>query len=243
MDFEALERLGRLRTSGAISDDEFNSEKQRILEGSLGSGEQAAKPKYEATNLDQDHVPQADAPQRSTRRTAVITILIALIFGAGSFVAYSYIIRYRKESTVASRAFSLRSQVKGIHIAALHELSRNPNGADKSCSSYEKTPVSGVAKAVALAGWHVTAEDAVGDLSAVSFVGACIPISATSFEVTDGNIGLYGEGHLKAVIYGKGIGAISRDTDRRRLQIKNYETGKVIARVVVTDRTISIKSK
>lgn len=31
MDFEALERLGRLRASGAISEDEFESEKQRLL--------------------------------------------------------------------------------------------------------------------------------------------------------------------------------------------------------------------
>lgn len=241
MNLEALERLGRLRASGAISEDEFISEKRQILDqAAQQSLVQTIDSGSPGPTCDNGYLPNDDVRPRSVGRVVVISLVSAVLLGAGGFTAYRYIAVNPERGSVAPAHYALRSQVKGIHIAASTKLSRNPHGDDSSCSRYEQAPVGRAAKVVASEGWHVTAEDHVGNLDAVSFVGACTPVSDTSFDPVDGNIGFYDGENLRAVVYGKKVGHIGSDGETGQIQIKN-ETGKVLGRILVSSKSISIK--
>ena len=241
MDIEALERLGRLRSSGAIGEDEFEAEKQRILGSTPGPAPHPAAPPFEAPILDHDYLTADSADRKPTGGILLIAAIAVIILGGGGFAAY----RYFKAGSVISigaAKYALRSHVKGIHIGSLKELSKNPHDDDKSCLPYERAAISSDAKMAKSAGWHITAEETVGNLTAISFVGACTAASGNSFKPIDGNVGLYDGDQLKAVVYGKKVARVARGDDPSKLNINNGKPDKITARIVVTAGSIDIKS-
>lgn len=242
MDFQALERLGRLRDSQAISEVEFQAEKRRIL-GVASSSAQADAPPTRNTPTE-DSRPDLVSSGRTPLKVRTIILLLgisAAIIVCGT--ATYYYLRQRSYPTdsvdVHTLGYALHSRVKGIRIAPTTKLPANPHQGDTSCSAYEHTPTSGGAKLVQSKGWHVISDFRVGQFNAVSFVGACEPISASAFRAVDGNIGMYEGIDLRAVIYGKRVGFSKSADDPMQLQITN-ETNEPFARVTVTSRKISV---
>lgn len=99
----------------------------------------------------------------------------------------------------------LTSQVPGLEILPLATLPAAPpdRGETDFCSHLFRNPVTTPGgRDAAAKGWHVTAETALGDLAAVSFVGSATPATSGSCELLDGNIGLYSGDRLVALVYG-----------------------------------------
>lgn len=78
----------------------------------------------------------------------------------------------------ASTELSLRSQAAGLDIVAIDNLPAAPQdqGDSEFCSHlFVETVSTPGGQHAAAKGWHVTAELAFGDLTAVSFVGSAEP--------------------------------------------------------------------
>lgn len=243
MDFDALERLGRLRATGAISDEEFESEKQRIL-GAYAAQNLRSVPiqdvpmsAVEEWTSDESHTSKARLP---------LLILFALVaLATVGFFTYRYVLP-QKPSQLSSATdgpvkYALRSKVSGIRIAPTTELPQNPHGNDPSCNPYEKSPAGTGAKLVRAKGWHVIAENPVGKFDAISFVGACTPVSGNVFTPIDPNVGMFEGDELRAVIYGKRLGFAESTDDPTELRITNKTNDEAIGTLVVTTGRITVQ--
>lgn len=243
MDFEALERLGRLRTTGAISENEFELEKRRILGTSRAAPEETAGWVDPETSIAGSEWNESAS---KTPRNILLAVIACAVLAGVAFATYKYVlpdtVSPAPEQPSATVKLALRSTVKGVHVAPTTVLPQNPHGADPSCQPYEKEPVGQAAKLVRAKGWHVIAENEVGRLSAVSFVGACAPVEGNVFTPIDGNIGMYDGDQLRAVIYGKGLGFVENTDDPTQLRMTNKTTGETMGRVIVAPHRISIQS-
>lgn len=100
---------------------------------------------------------------------------------------------------------SLRSQAAGLEIVAIDNLPAAPQdqGDTDFCSHlFVETVSTPGGQDAAAKGWHVTAELAFGDLTAVSFVGSAEPATSGTCALQDGNVGLYSGTQLVALVYG-----------------------------------------
>lgn len=243
MDFEALERLGRLRSMGAISDDEFETEKNRVL------GIRAHTPRSATQSiLDVPMQIGADVEvdeSRDPNRRAVLVIVAVITLGAVAILTYEYVLPGDLNSKSASSApsvrYELRSRVSGIHIAPTAQLPRNPHGDDSSCEVYEHPPVSSPGRLVRSRGWHVISENGVGKFRAISFAGACASSSSGGFTPIDANVGIYEGSSLKAVIYGKKLGFVRSTGIPTELRITDAASGTPVGKIIVTSKRISIQ--
>jgi hypothetical protein len=246
MDFEALERLGRLRSSGAISDEEFESEKHRLL-----GGEADKEPQTSAVrDLPQEPADDWESASQkgpTTRKSllalaalVLVAILTVVVLAGTGFVTISKSPTSSGEAAPAAR-YALRSTVSGVHIAPTTELPQNPHGDDPSCNSYEKTPIGSAAKLVRSKGWHVISENPVGKLDAVYFVGACAPLSDGAFSPIDPNVGMFEGDALMAVVYGKRLGFVESAEDSMELRITNKTKEVTVGRIAVTDSRITVR--
>jgi hypothetical protein len=241
MDFEALERLGRLRSTGAISEEEFESEKRRLLNRQTSHDDEDSERLAKigsATVSDEEH------SVRNIPRTILIVIVVLAVLTGAGFAAYRYLLTQKSASNAsepgASVQYLLRSQVRGVHIAPTTELPQNPHGTDSSCEPYEKVPGSDAAKSVKAKGWHVTAEHEISGLQAVSFAGACAPVNENAFTPIDANVGMYDGEQLRAVIYGKALGYVEDGGDPAQLRIAS-KSNEQIGRIIVASHKISIQ--
>ena len=106
---------------------------------------------------------------------------------------------------------ALTSSVDGLQIQATTSLPTNPAGTPQAefCSGYVRDARSPGAEAIRRAGWAVTGEAEAGGYQIVSFVGSMEPGTSGTCQLTDGNIALFHDGALKALVYGaKGGSAI-----------------------------------
>jgi hypothetical protein len=100
---------------------------------------------------------------------------------------------------------ALTSTVDGLTLVALDTLPAAPanQGEAEFCVNLASTsPETPAGRAVQANGWQVTAELPFGDLTAVSFVGGAIPATSGTCELLDGNVGLFSDGQLVALLYG-----------------------------------------
>lgn len=239
MDFDALERLGRLRASGAISDAEFESEKNRILGVVPNLTVQPTGSLDELPFSEWDPVEQA--PPKSGN--ALMVTLGVVLLGVGGIVSYRYLLPHVLPLLGAKGPetnYVLGSNISGIRIAPTTQLPRNPHGDDPSCETYEVKPISKGAQQVASQGWHVTQENSIGQLVAVSFAGACDPISASDFRSIDANVGMYDDQNLKAVAYGKRLGRLRASRTDNELYVLDARNGENAGRIRVDEDHISI---
>ena len=100
---------------------------------------------------------------------------------------------------------SLTSKVDDIRITAISTLpSNNGDTSDaKFCDRFIQKPGSASAKAVRDAGWFVTGQTQVGGYEAVSFVGGLRAGTSGVCQLDDGNVGLFKDGAIQAIAYGK----------------------------------------
>lgn len=243
MDFDALERLGRLRASGDISDEEFEFEKQRLLgadprpdPGAPVIGD-VLEPPQERRYSGDLHGSRLRAILRGTVALFVLGIIVVVIVKT-DLISGS---KSRSASHGAAVKYALLSKVSGVHIARTSVLPENPHGADPSCSVYEKTPVGSAAKLVRSKGWHVIAENTVGQFDAVSFVGACAPLSGDAFNPIDPNVGMYEGNALRAVIYGKRLGFVESTDNPIQLRIIDKMNDQTIGRIAVSADRITVQ--
>lgn len=197
MDFEALERLGRLRDSGAITPEEFQSEKRKLLSDET----QAAPEEYRV----------ADPP--SSSRGAVLPIVVALIaLGLIGFTAYYFLAAKGGDEAAVSTTsngaaaaptrFAAKSAVSGVRIARLGDVSRNPGGAASDCDDDVISPQTAAGEALQDKGWFVTGEEEVRGSTAVSFAGNLTNEMGSYCTRERGNIGLFSGTKLQALVYG-----------------------------------------
>ncbi|AXB78377.1 hypothetical protein [Novosphingobium sp. P6W] len=95
----------------------------------------------------------------------------------------------------------LRSEVKGLRIVAASSVPNHPDSGTDQCGPLLDVLHSAAAKAVEAKGWSVTGEAAVGGYDVVSFVGTTEQGTSGSCLLTEGNVGLFKDGMLKAIVY------------------------------------------
>ena len=213
MDFDALERLGRLRDSGAITPEEFVSEKRRIL---------GLEPK--SAGEPSDHYLPEEKSGGGGGRTVVIVCAAIAILGAAFFTyksiagdASDHVLVEQEMGSNASATSDLRplykvsSSVRGMQIAATSTLPKNPTTVplDDHCAELVKRPSSSAAQMVASKGWHVTGIERLDNLEAVSFAGRLEPSTSSLCIAHDGNVAVFDGGRLQAIIYGENLGSIT----------------------------------
>ena len=100
---------------------------------------------------------------------------------------------------------SLTSKVDAIRITTLSTLpSNNGDTSDvRFCDRFIQKPGSVNAKAVRDAGWFVTGQTQVGGYEVVSFVGVLRVGTSGVCQLDDGNVGLFKDGKIQAIAYGK----------------------------------------
>lgn len=216
MDFEALEHLGRLRDSGAITSQEFEQEKAKILS--------------EPVQVE-DHQPYVAMRGKAARSSKTPLLILAPLLLALCFGGY-WLLRSAKSDSTASdalgglsapatsskRTLAVLSRVRGIRITRSSTLPENPRGAS-ACEDYEANVSTSQGRFVQSKGWFVTAESRLGSFNAVSFVGACDPITGSLFSPVDGNVAVFEGEQLRAIVYGKGVGALEAIPNSASLRI------------------------
>lgn len=97
----------------------------------------------------------------------------------------------------------MTSQAPGLEIVPLSVLPANANRGDTEfCDHlFVETATTPGGKEAAAKGWHVTAEAALGALTAVSFVGSTEPATSGTCQLLEGNVGLFSGSQLVAVVY------------------------------------------
>ncbi|KMS56103.1 hypothetical protein V474_14045 [Novosphingobium barchaimii LL02] len=113
----------------------------------------------------------------------------------------------------------LRSEVKGLRIVAASTVPSHPDSGADQCGPQVDGLRSAAAKAVQAKGWNVTGEAAVGGYDVVSFVGTTEQGTSGSCLLTEGNVGLFKGGVLKAIAYmGKGPGTTTSIGSLKRIE-------------------------
>jgi hypothetical protein len=99
------------------------------------------------------------------------------------------------------------SVTNGLEIQMLQKLpaAPAPTKAPARCAQYVVTPTTQPGKAVASAGWVITAEAQLGPFEAISFAGQLRPVGdgydGNYCTVEQGNVGIFQDGDLVAIAY------------------------------------------
>lgn len=128
-------------------------------------------------------------------------------------------------ATAAEPPPHLRSEVPGLAIRALRQLPRGPLSEtdDPACGPRRSDTHSPIARQIVELGWAVTAEEQLGPYEAVSFAGRFESGTSGSCQISQGNVALFRDGKLVAVIYARhepdaSIGSI-RPLDNGNLRV------------------------
>lgn len=96
------------------------------------------------------------------------------------------------------------SELKDIRMKALANLPRAASPVDReSCSQRVIQPKSAAAKLVVAQGWAVMSDVPLGPYRAVSFAGQMEPATSGTCSITQGNVAVFENGKLIALVYGK----------------------------------------
>lgn len=243
MDFDALERLGRLRDTGAITPEEFEAEKRKIL----GTATAA---------VESPEAPGEGTQPTISSSTTIILLFAALAIGFGSFIAFKLlttrsnsadvIVASLDESTAseaeAEPAFKVSSSIGSLKIAATTALPVNPDKTpfDDYCSEYVADPKTQSAKHVAEKGWRVTGEAKLDELDAVSFAGGVEPGTSGICYLKNGNVAIFQDGQLQAILYGKEVGSVASIPNSKAVRLWSDDGIIPIADVSHSARVISV---
>ncbi|MFN4193555.1 MAG: hypothetical protein ACK4FR_11480 [Tabrizicola sp.] len=105
------------------------------------------------------------------------------------------------------------TEVAGIDILESDELPPAPAQSASAddldfCGHYfVETPKTAAGRLVESLGWHVTAEVEAGEVTAVSFLAEMTPGMSGTCTLIDGNIGLFADDQLLALVYGSEEGS------------------------------------
>ncbi len=251
MDFEALERLGRLRDSGAITPDEFEAEKHRIL------GTHPATLHDDDIGEESNEVVASYDSREPKRRPLLVIGLAIIAIAAVGFFAFKFIASGTPEDALADEAtatvssgpterspYRVSSTVDGIRAAATTVLPSNPdkNPIDEYCTDFVIEPKSSGGKIAQSQGWHLTSEATVGDLQAVSFAGDFEPGTSGACFVQDGNVAFFNGDELVAIAYGESMGTIESlaSGTRGRIWSQDIRYAAAVADVELEDASIRI---
>jgi hypothetical protein len=244
MDFDALERLGRLRDSGAITADEFESEKRRILGGS-------PEPAWEPA----DAYSPEEMNDRGNGRVIMIALAVLAASGAGFFAYKSFAdgppedalpqVSGSANATSSDNRplYKVSSEVSGVRISATTTLPRSVSTGpvDDYCTNFVIEPKSDGAAQVQQAGWHVTGESRIGELTTVSFAGHFEPGTSGTCFVKDPNIAFFAGSVLQAIAYGESIGTVEPLTDDRvRIWGNDMGYASAVADVVQRENRLTV---
>ena len=184
----------------------------QISSGGLGgeappTTEEEAKPDDETKDL-RDSAPFGNRPQQRVRRSPLDNRA-----GTGFPAARPKpkarqmrfaLILLALSASPALAELQLASQVRGLDLVDLSTLpAAPPPSADTEfCAHlFIATPATPGGQDAAAKGWHVTAEETLGDFIAVSFIGSAIPATSGTCELVDGNVGLYSGSQIVALLY------------------------------------------
>lgn len=104
----------------------------------------------------------------------------------------------------AQAELSFASQADGLDLVPLTNLPAAPSDAPVAdfCSHlFLESATTPGGRDAAAKGWHVTAELAFGDLTAVSFIASATPATSGTCALLDGNVGLYSGDTLVGLLY------------------------------------------
>lgn len=124
--------------------------------------------------------------------------------------------------------FQTASQVDGLAIRALSDLPANKASSPDAdlCFAVRQDPETPGGRKIAAGNWAVTSEVTRDDLSIISFAGKVSPGTSGSCLLEDGNIAIYRDEDLLALIYAtgdaRGIGTVE-ETDSGWLRIWDGE--------------------
>lgn len=131
------------------------------------------------------------SPRRHLRRLSG-ALAATLVFGAAAQAG---------PSTVAS-------QVKGVYIVEIRVLPKAPEASTDACSGAGvATLATAPGHEVARQGWTVSAEKLIDGYTVISFYSNARPGPGGKCLIENGNVAVYKNDALKALIYGPGIDA------------------------------------
>jgi len=197
---ELLEHLARLKDDGILSEEEFQSEKDKLLAG----GE---PPQTLPTRRQPAH-------KREWLKTLTIGFSVAvvlIILGAVLWIPVHPEVTPSASLTNTltppqSSTPRVASSVRGIRIATLTELPvvRPRTVIPEYCATRHTTPTTSVGRFVSQRGWHVTSEGSLGAYEAVAFVRTFEPGTSGVCSPVDGNVAIFRGGALIAIVYASG---------------------------------------
>lgn len=239
MDFEGLERLGRLRASGAIGEDEFEAEKRRILGRPSGRPFQTIEPVSDLPPDASEEEGDRVSATSSARRNVIISLcaVVAVLVGGAIFYGYTK----SSKTPVSAFRYSVRSKISGLHISRPKSLSDNPNRVIEKCDGLDVAPTTSPSKNLLSSGWHVTGEQNLNGLDITSFSGSCFRDVGGRISSIDGNIAIYNGADLKAVIYGPKVGKLLREDGNGGVRIENAKTGGVLGTILIDSKSIIVQ--
>lgn len=106
-------------------------------------------------------------------------------------------------SAAQASAVDLARQASPLELTLLNTLPANSasDPGEAFCSVLSNAPTTAAGQLVAGAGWKVSGEFAMGDLTIVSFVGRAEQGTSGSCLLSDGNVGIFQNGALQGLIY------------------------------------------
>lgn len=105
-----------------------------------------------------------------------------------------------QDATVRAQVTSSVEELRIVRLDKLPPAPASAAGRDL-CAPWLTTPQTGAGHRVQSAGWGVTGEVSLGGFQLVSFVGSFEPGTSGSCLVGDGNVAIFSEGELFAIVY------------------------------------------
>lgn len=138
-------------------------------------------------------------------RILALAAIAALPFLAAPAMAQGAVQGASQGAPAPAGTLRLQSTVEAVRIAPLQRLPGAPSSATgqgrAACQHQLEPPATPAGREVALAGWGVTGEVAVGPYQAVSFVGAFQRGTSGTCLLGEGNIGIFRGTELLAIAY------------------------------------------
>lgn len=213
--WDVLERLGKLRADGILSDEEFEAQKRRILEADSAT---RAEPTFEEVAVEEPVEKQRYWTKIAIAGGAVVLLVLLIWLFSPSSSTGSNSSDTVVENTAMSdleallqpTTYALRSNVTGASLVRIEQLPTvTPYGdnSDDYCGErLRATTVGG--KIAEQRGWRVVKEAQFHGLDAVLVVRGYDPGTSGHCFSKDPNLAFFEEDRLVGVLYSKGKSGI-----------------------------------